>query len=72
MSAKEESKSSDFESMIAELEEIVSLMEDGQPSLDSLVSNYKKGLKLLHKSKSKLSDAEITIRNTSELTTSDE
>jgi len=52
----------DFESALSELEKIISNMESGNTDLESLVQNYQVGIELLSNCKSRLSKAEINIK----------
>ena len=52
----------DFESTLDELEKIVSNMESGNADLEALVQNYQVGIELLSNCRSKLSNAEINIK----------
>ena len=52
----------DFESTLNELEKIVSNMESGNADLEALVQNYQVGIELLSNCRSKLSNAEIHIK----------
>ena len=52
----------DFESTLNELEKIVSNMESGNADLEALVQNYQVGIELLSNCRSKLSNAEINIK----------
>ena len=52
----------DFESALNELEKIVSNMESGNADLEALVQNYQVGIELLSNCRSKLSNAEINIK----------
>ena len=54
--------SKDFESAMNELEKIVSNMESGNADLEALVQNYQVGIELLSNCRSKLSNAEINIK----------
>lgn len=54
--------SKDFESSMNELEKIVSNMESGNADLEALVQNYQVGIELLSNCRSKLSNAEINIK----------
>ena len=56
------SSSKDFESAMNELEKIVSNMESGNADLEALVQNYQVGIELLSNCRSKLSNAEINIK----------
>lgn len=54
--------SKDFESAMNELEKIVSNMESGNADLEALVQKYQVGIELLSNCRSKLSNAEINIK----------
>jgi len=54
-----------FEQAIQQLEDIVSIMENSDLKLDSLVENYQKGLKLLSQCRKKLDSAELKIKKAS-------
>ena len=55
-----------FEDAIDELEDIVVKLEEGEVDLDSLVSEYRRGAKLLSHCRSKVSSAEIHIKEVDE------
>ncbi len=59
--AKPESGST-FESALAELETIVSRMEDGQLSLEQSLSAYKRGAELLKQCQAQLADAQQQVK----------
>ncbi len=54
-------KKFDFNKGITELEEIVSLMEEGDLSLDSALEYYENGISLIRKCQSALNSAEQKI-----------
>ena len=55
-----------FEEALSNLEEIIQLMESGDAPLDSLVSNYQTGVKMLKLCRSKIEGAEIKIKEVQE------
>ena len=55
-------KSVDFESAMAELEQIVADMEAGKLSLEDSLAAYKRGAELLSFCRSKLEDAQQQVR----------
>ena len=63
--AEIEKNKTSFEAMLKELHAIVTDMENGGTELNSIVSNYKRGVDLLTNCRNKLAQAEISI---SELT----
>ncbi len=56
----------DFEKAVAELETIVSSMEEQQLPLEDLVANYEKGVKLLARCESLLQSARKRLQTISE------
>ncbi len=54
-----------FEDSISQLEETVRSMESGEAPLDSIVSNYQRGVKLLRPCKPHLDNAELKIKEVS-------
>ncbi len=60
-----------YEEAFGQLEEIVSRLEEEEPSLDDLVRDYEKGMKLLKACHARLNDAALRIervRNDGEMT----
>ena len=55
-----------FEDAIDELEDIVVKLEEGEVDLESLVSEYRRGAKLLSHCRSKVNSAEIHIKEVGE------
>jgi exodeoxyribonuclease VII small subunit len=55
-------KTVDYESAMAELEQIVSDMEAGKLSLEDSLAAYKRGAELLAMCRSKLEDAQQQVR----------
>ena len=55
-------KSADFESAMAELEQIVADMEAGKLSLEDSLAAYKRGAELLSFCRSRLEDAQQQVR----------
>ena len=55
-----------FEEALSNLEEIIQRMESGDAPLDSLVSNYQTGVKMLKLCRSKIERAEIKIKQVQE------
>jgi exodeoxyribonuclease VII small subunit len=51
-----------FETALADLENIVSSMENGKLELDATIAAYRRGIDLMKHCQSKLSDAETQIR----------
>ena len=51
-----------FEEMLAKLEEIVSAIEQGKIGLQGAISEYEKGMKLIRRCRSVLSEAEAKIQ----------
>lgn len=51
-----------FEQALANLEEIIHRMESGEAPLDSLVSNYENGVKMLKFCREKIESAEMKIK----------
>lgn len=58
-----------FEEALAELETLVSAMEEGATPLAELVANFEKGTKLLAVCQSRLNDAEMKIQKLKETAT---
>ncbi len=54
-------KEPSFEESLAELEEIVTRMETGEPSLSDLMENYSRGIRLSQKCMQALERAEKTM-----------
>ena len=54
-----------FEDSISQLEETVRSMESGEAPLESIVSNYQRGVKLLRHCKTHLDNAELKIKEVS-------
>lgn len=65
MSSPKPADEINFEQAIQQLEDIVSIMENSDLKLDSLVENYQKGLKLLSQCRKKLDSAELKIKKAS-------
>jgi exodeoxyribonuclease VII small subunit len=61
-----EKKNQSFEFMMNELHAIVSNMENSEAELDSIVSNYTKGVDLLTQCRNKLALAELNINELTE------
>jgi len=61
-----EKKNQSFEFMMNELHAIVSNMENSEAELDSIVSNYTKGVDLLTQCRNKLALAELSINELTE------
>ena len=55
-----------FEEALANLEEIIQRMESGEAPLDSLITNYKTGVKMLKLCREKLESAEMNIKEVQE------
>ncbi len=55
-----------FEEAIKSLEDIVLGLEEGEVELDSLVTEYKKGVTLLKYCRSKVQSAEVILKEVSE------
>jgi exodeoxyribonuclease VII small subunit len=51
-----------FESALAELESIVSRMEDGQLTLEQSLTSYKRGAELLKQCQAQLADAQQQVK----------
>ena len=63
-SDKEEKLS--FEEALANLEEIIQRMESGEAPLDSLVTDYQTGVKMLKLCREKIEGAEMKIKEVQE------
>ena len=61
-----EKKNQSFEFMMNELNAIVTNMENSEAELDSIVSNYTKGVDLLTQCRNKLALAELSINELTE------
>jgi len=61
-----ENKNQSFEFMMNELHAIVTNMENSEAELDSIVSNYTKGVDLLTQCRNKLALAELSINELTE------
>jgi len=61
-----ENKNQSFEVMLNELHVIVTNMENSEAELDSIVSNYTKGVDLLTQCRNKLALAELSINELTE------
>ena len=61
-----ENKNQSFEVMMNELHVIVTNMENSEAELDSIVSNYTKGVDLLTQCRNKLALAELSIKELTE------
>ena len=55
-----------FEDSIKELEKIVKILEEGEPSLEESLSKFEKGIKLIQACQKELEDAENTIKELTE------
>jgi exodeoxyribonuclease VII small subunit len=55
-----------FEQALANLEEIIQRMESGEAPLDSLITNYQTGVKMLKLCREKLESAEMNIKEVQE------
>ena len=55
-----------FEQALANLEEIIQRMESGEAPLDSLVTNYQNGIKMLKFCRGKIEAAEMKIKEVQE------
>jgi exodeoxyribonuclease VII small subunit len=55
-----------FEDALANLEEIIQRMESGEAPLDSLVTHYQTGVKMLKLCREKIEGAEIKIKEVQE------
>ena len=55
-----------FEESIKELENIVKVLEEGEPSLEESLSKFEKGIKLIKACQKELEDAENTIKELTE------
>jgi len=62
MAEKQSQKELTFEEALAELESIVSAIEQGKIGLEQAISQYEKGMKLIHRCRSVLADAEARIQ----------
>jgi exodeoxyribonuclease VII small subunit len=61
-----ENNNKSFEVMMNELHTIVTNMENSEAELDSIVSNYTKGVGLLTQCRNKLAEAELSINELTE------
>jgi len=61
-----ENKNQSFEVMMNELHVIVTNMENSEAELDSIVSNYTKGVDLLTQCRNKLALAELSVNELTE------
>ena len=59
-------KDFNFEESLKELEDIVSKSEEGSTSLEEMIKNYERGVKLLSNCRSKLDSAELQIEQATE------
>ena len=55
-----------FEQALTNLEEIIQRMESGEAPLDSLVTNYQNGIKMLKFCRGKIEAAEMKIKEVQE------
>ena len=55
-----------FEQALTNLEEIIHRMESGEAPLDSLVTNYQNGIKMLKFCRGKIEAAEMKIKDVQE------
>ena len=55
-----------FEESIKELEKIVKMLEDGEPSLDESLKNFEKGITLIKVCQKELESAENKIKELTE------
>ena len=55
-----------FEEALANLEEIIQRMESGEAPLDSLVTHYQTGVKMLKLCRNKIEGAEMKIKEVQE------
>jgi exodeoxyribonuclease VII small subunit len=55
-----------FEQALVNLEEIIQRMESGEAPLDSLVTNYQNGIKMLKFCRGKIEAAELKIKEVQE------
>lgn len=55
-----------FEQALANLEEIIQRMESGEAPLDSLITHYQTGVKMLKLCREKLESAEMNIKEVQE------
>ena len=55
-----------FEEALANLEEIIQRMESGEAPLDSLITNYQTGVKMLKLCREKIESAEMNIKEVQE------
>lgn len=60
--ARSAKKTPDFESAVAELEEIVRLMESGELGLEAALEQYQRGVALVRQCRGALDSAEQRIR----------
>ena len=67
-SEKQSDKEADltFEQALANLEEIIHRMESGEASLESLVTHYQSGLKMLKLCRERIDAAEMKIKEVQE------
>lgn len=56
-----------FEQALANLEEIIQRMESGEAPLDSLITHYQTGVKMLKLCREKIEAAEMNIREVQEM-----
>ena len=56
-----------FEEALSTLEKIIQQMESGDAPLDSLVTNYQNGVRMLKICRSKLNSAELKINEVKEI-----
>lgn len=62
MAAKKKSKSTDFESTIAELENLVDEMEHGDISLEDSLKKFERGIELTRSCQKALQEAEQKVK----------
>jgi exodeoxyribonuclease VII small subunit len=55
-----------FEQALANLEEIIQRMESGEAPLDSLITNYQNGIRMLKFCRKKIESAEMKIKKVQE------
>ena len=55
-----------FEQALANLEEIIQRMESGEAPLDSLITNYQNGIRMLNFCRKKIESAEMKIKKVQE------
>lgn len=55
-----------FEQALANLEEIIQRMESGEAPLDSLITHYQTGVKMLKLCREKIESAEMNIKEVQE------